>query len=169
MRLTGTSLRAKGWKAIFTKSNGRRYSYQRQDSRRQAIHSWGHLSGCNRRSNVRFVLASQKQRPGSSCPNLNSGCYMPEKTALLPCLRVQQYPSLLALECWCIAQFWKGKVLISVCLKYRSSHLNGNVFGDYRSRMLNVCNCPRSVREMMKTVHLSQPAPPGVPYKVAAR
>jgi hypothetical protein len=90
MRFIRTSLRAKGWKAIFTKSNGQRYLYQRQDSRRQAIHSWGYLSGCNRRSNVQFVLATQKQRPGSSCPYLNSGCYMPGKTVQLRCPWAQQ-------------------------------------------------------------------------------
>jgi hypothetical protein len=70
---------------------------------------------------------------------------------------------------WCFAQIWKGKVLILVCLKYRSSHLNGNVFGDCHSQVLNVRNCPRTVREMMKTVHLSQPASSGVSYKIAAR
>lgn len=90
MRVIRTSLRAKGWKAIFTKSKCRRYLYQRQDSRRQAIHSWKHLSRCNRRSNVWFVLATQKQRPGSSCPKLNSGCYMPGKTVLPWCPRAQR-------------------------------------------------------------------------------
>jgi len=88
---------------------------------------------------------------------------MPEKTALPPHPRVQRILVLV------FALIWKGMVLILVCLKFRSLHLNGNVFGHYRSQMLNVHNCPRSVREMMKTFHLSHPTPSGVSCKVAER